>query len=65
MAKPTIPEIPSQNQRSNPAFRGRGDPKMNQWIKPSNIMATTSLRRLETSGPNFLPANVKNIDEIE
>jgi hypothetical protein len=65
MANPTMPEIPNQNQRCIPESNGKGLPKTIQWVMPSNNIATMSLRRLDTSGPNFLPANVKNIEEIE
>jgi len=65
MAKPTMPEAPNQNQRSIPAFNGIGIPKTIQWVIASNKMATTSLSRFETRGPNFFPAVVKNIDDTE
>jgi hypothetical protein len=65
IASPTIPEIPNQNQRSILAFSGIGLPKTIQCVNPSKRTAMTSLIRLDITGPNFLPANVKNIDEIE
>ena len=42
-----------------------GEPKTTQWMTASKNTAMTNLSRLELSGPNFLPAKVKNIDEIE
>src|SRR4030067_2901022 len=65
MANPTMPELPNQIQRSIPALNGIGFPRKIQLVIPNNKMATKSLRRLATSGPYFLLALVKNIEEAE
>jgi len=65
MANPTIPELPNQSHRSGPASIGKGVLKTIQWVIINRNIATMSLRRLVISGPNRLPAIVKNMDEAE